>query len=842
VNAESYSRVVELCQAVWAVSPETQAKFLQDVCGDDCHLLQEVEAMLDADRRAGRFLCDAPIDLVSHALASPASRCSPGDMLGDYEIIARLGAGGMAEVFLAQDVKLDRKVALKFLPGELSADPGWLRRLQQEARVASRLNHPNILTVYGFGEAAGLHYIATELVEGDTLRRILDSGALAPSIAIEIATQVAAALQAAHGAGIVHCDVKPENIVRRSDGLIKLLDFGVAERAGENKYPAGVITGTPQYMSPEQASGRSTDARTDLFSLGLVLYEMLAGHPAFQGITVSGTLEQVLSRNPPPLKLKKSRCPRMLVRIIVGALEKDPDKRFQNAAEMHAALEAAGRRIRRRFTYSKNAAMAAVVIFGSAISVTYRYFHAPVTTNIQSIAVLPLEDLSHAESQAYFSDAVTDQLIADLSRAHGLRVISLSSAMQFKRSPQSPRQIAKELKVDALVGGSIARLGSRVRITAKLTRAKPEQTLWTDSYERNVDDLPALQIELARTIARQLQKDLSTRAQPERSRTSPISTEARDLYNMGQYNANKGTEEGYMKAIGFFERAIAQSPSFAAAYGRLSFAYVQLSCLAFHYLAPKEGMPKAKAAALKALELDDGLADAHNWLGYIKLTFDRDWKGAEHEIERALTLNPNSADAHLLNEWYLLARRRFDDAHREVERARELDPLSLRMLNEEQFVRIDARRYREAIDLGRQIIDTEPEFVPALYFNAMAYAEVADYPKAIAAARHAIRIQNVQSNVLLLAHVAARAGKYQWAERLIAESKAMSNNRYLCPFEVATAYVSLHRKKEVYEWLDKAAQDRVDCMIYLETEPWMDNLRGDTEYRALLRELNIPSS
>ena len=527
-------------------------------------------------------------------------------------------------------------------------------------------------------------------------------------------------------------------------------------------------------------------------------------------------------------------------RILTKLLEKDREKRFKTAGELRSELEVVQQNLKWVSRGRKIAAAAAVVLFMIAAFATYRQWRAPTVANIRSLAVLPLDILSNEQSQTYFSDGITEQLITDLSKLNGLRVISLSSVMQLTRPRKSFSEVAGELNVDAVVTGSIATHGKRVWISAQLTRTKPQQNLWAGTYERSVDDLTALHLELATTIAGQVGKSLRSDAQPLPVRTLPVSPDARDLYYMGKYNANKGTEESFVKAIGFFENAIAKSPSYAEAYCGLSFSYAQLSSLAYHYFSPSEGMPKAKAAALKALQLDDTLADAHIWLGFVKLFYDRDWSGAESEINKALALNPSSADAHVLREWYLLVFRRFDEARREVELAQQLDPLSLRMVIEHQWVRIGARQYRQAIDLGKRAIDTEPDFVPALYFNALSYSELGDFPKAISDAQKALRILNVPSNLLLLAHVVARAGNRQWAERLLKNQQTSHTRRYLCPYEVGTAFVSLHRKKEAYEWLEKAVHDRVDCMVYLQTEPWMDALRQDPEYRQLLGQLNLP--
>jgi serine/threonine protein kinase len=446
MRPEDYQRAVEVCLGAWELAPETRNAFLSAACEGDDSLRQQVEALLDADRRADSFLREPPYCLVSAALASIPSPCSPGERLGEYQILSRLGGGGMAEVFLAEDLLLDRKVALKVLPGELTAHFAWLQQLQEEARAASRLNHPNILTVFGFGNAAGVHYLATELVEGPTLRQMLDGGALPLSTAIDIAIQIASALEAAHEAGVVHRDIKPENLVRRLDGLVKVLDFGVAERVGQNDHPTKVITGTPQYMSPEQAAGHVTDARTDLFSLGLVLYEMLTGHPAFRGASVTGTMEQVLSRDPPPLGLSGSSCPRALACIVTNLLEKDREKRLQTARQLRVELEAVRKRLKRVWTRSRLAIAASVVLLLVAGLQTYHLIRTAPTVAIRSLAVLPLEDLSTDRDRAYVSEGITEQTIAALSRLKGLRVISLASVMRFSQSREPLNEIAREIK------------------------------------------------------------------------------------------------------------------------------------------------------------------------------------------------------------------------------------------------------------------------------------------------------------------------------------------------------------------------------------------------------------
>lgn len=464
----------------------------------------------------------------------------------------------------------------------------------------------------------------------------------------------------------------------------------------------------------------------------------------------------------------------------------------------------------------------------------------PVKGQIESLAVLPLDDLSHTPDESYFSDGMTAQLITDLSKIRTLRVISLYSAMQYKKSRKPIAQIARELNVQAVLVGSVFFVGNHLRIRAELIQAQPEQNLWVESFDRGPEDWLQLQAEVAKSIAGRIRSSLNPEERKELYKAAPVDSATQDLYFKGQYHANKGDEKNLLTAIDYFQKAIARSPRYAQPYCGLAFAYTQLGSAALHYLSPAEAMPKAKAAALKALEIDETLAEAHTWLGLVKLGFDWDWAGAEHELTRAIELNPSSADAHLLYEWYFLTLGRVPDALFQARIAHALDPLSLRILAETEFIHITARQYDEAIAIGSHAIDMEPAFAAAYAYNGLAFAQKGDFRNAFKELNTAVRLQDTPINRLFLAHVQALAGNRSRAKLQLKKVQAMCVGRYLCPYEVATAYVSLNENDEAFRWLHKALRDHVDCMVWLGLEPWMDKLRQDARYRALSAQIGLP--
>jgi TolB-like protein len=613
----------------------------------------------------------------------------------------------------------------------------------------------------------------------------------------------------------------------------------------------GMIIGTPRYMSPEQARGLEVDSRTDLFSLGAVLYEMLANRPAVGGDTPSDLLVALLSCNPMPLETACPGCPSALISITDRALQKDRETRYQDAQEMIADLKKVRQGIesgsilptktdlnRLRFTVvlAGFAILLAALAFAHLDGIRTSFLGLLVPAPVRSIAVLPIEDLSHNSPNAYFSDGMTEQLITDLSKISALRVISRFSVMQYKQSHKSLPEIARELNVDAILLGSIMMSDGDLRFNAQLVRAKPQQNLWAETYQRALQDILPLQAELASSIASQVRVAITPDERRQLSKVSRIDTEAQDLYFQGKFLLNKGNKDDLLKAAEDFKRAIVKSPSYVEAYCGLASVYAQMSSF---YLAPREAMPKVKAAALKALALDEGSSEAHSLLGFVKLYFDWDWPGAERELKRAIALNPSSADAHLLYEGYLLTLDRVKEALTEVALSHELDPLSLRILEEKQFANVIAREYDKAIVIGRQLNELQPTYALPHSNTGLAYAQKGDFRNAVAELETAVRLEDTPTNRGFLAHVRALAGDKAGAKRLIKELKGVYQANYMCPYEIATAYVSLNQKEEAYKWMEKGIRDRADCMVWLRSEPWMDGLRNDAQYQRLLKRIGL---
>ena len=601
-----------------------------------------------------------------------------GRTLSHYRITAAIGVGGMGEVYRATDTRLGREVALKVLPADMAASPERLERFRREAKALAALDHPGMVTVHSVEEADGVHFLTMQLVEGESLDRVIPEGGLPPERIMTMGTALADALAAAHGKGIVHRDLKPANVMLTKDGRVKVLDLGLAKVAGlgsgaqvdselstEMRTREGVVMGTVPYMSPEQVSGRPVDHRTDIFSLGVVLYEMASGRRPFAGGSTVELGSAILRDTPPALTTLRSGLPEELTRIVTRCLEKDPVARFQSMRDVHGALLAlsAGRSgLQPASGHAPGPRSHAFIAGGVAILLGVAgYLVArsgvmrPASRGreatsesrvIRSIAVLPLDNYSGDPSQEYFAEGMTDELTADLASISQLRVISRGSAMQFKGAHRPPTpEIARALDVDAVVEGSVLRAGDKVRITAQLIDARADRHLWAKSFERNSRDVLALQAELASTIAREIHVQLTPAEQSRLASAPSVNPEAYDAYLKGRYFFNRPSDENLQKAIARFEEAIALNPSFAPALSGLSDAYLWAGYNE-GFLTASEARPKARAAAETAIQLDDKSAEAHTSLAVFKLFYEYDWAGCESEFRRAFALNPNYAFAH----------------------------------------------------------------------------------------------------------------------------------------------------------------------------------------------------
>ncbi len=729
---------------------------------------------------------------------------SAGTRLGPYEILERLGAGGMGEVYRARDTRLGRDVAIKILPAEVSADAGRLKRFEKEARTASALNHPNIVTIYEIDEIDSVRFIAMERVQGKTLRELLHSGPLPTKRLLELATQITLGLAKAHEAGIVHRDLKPENIMVTEDGLLKILDFGLAKLtqtvsgSGEiSQLPTeegtspGMLVGTVGYMSPEQVRGLQADQRADIFAIGCVLYEMLCGRHPFSGATPADTMSAILSQDPHPIEGPAGDIPGTLRGIVHRCLEKRREDRFQSATELAQALERGAEAAHR---------------LGEQIG--SRATSGP----INSIAVLPLVSYSDAPEQQFFAGSMTDALITGLAKIGALRVVSRTSVMRYRGTETSIPEIARELNVDAVVEGSVERSGNRVRISAALIRAATDQHLWADAYERDMEDVLVLQYEVARSIAHEIQVKLTPQERAVLNRARRVDREAYDLYLKGRYLWVKRTPESVQKAIGYSSQAIAIDPTYAQAYSGLADCYMSLG-FSFDVgsLPPNEAIPKAKAAAAKALAIDDTLAEVHNPVAFMKLNYDWDFLGSEAEFKRALELTPSHANTH---HWYahlLIATGRPEESLAESNRALELDPLSPILSVHLGWLYYYLRRHELAMDILNKTLELEPNYGLAYWYIGLVKEQEGEFTEALDALRQADEL--LKDNLVVkadLAHALAVSGRKADAEVALQGLSGLSESRYVNPFEIGLIHIGLGQSDEALHWLNRAYEERSD--------------------------------
>ena len=794
-----------------------------------------------------------------------------GARLGPYQILGPLGAGGMGEVYRARDTRLGREVAIKVLPADFATDRARIERFEREARLVASLSHPNILALHDFGEADGVLYAVTELLEGETLRQKLSSETLHPRKVIEVGAAVADGLAAAHGKGIVHRDLKPENIFLTTDGRVKILDFGLA-RTAEILSPAaqtsapttpaptepGTVMGTVGYMAPEQVRGHSADARSDIFAFGCVLYEMASGKRAFVAATPAETMAAILRDTPEPVS--QARTVAGLDRVIGRCLEKNPDERFQSARDLAFALKemsgasaalrtGSGAVIegpRREFRRAPWLVVAVALAAAAGLLLLFiaRRSHGSLANSgrIESLAVLPLANLSADPQQEYFADGMTDELITDLSQIGALRVSSRTSAMRYKATKKSVPEIARELEVDAVVEGSVLRVGNRVRITAQLVRAATDKHLWASSYERDLRDVLALQGEVARAIAGEVGVRLTPEEHSRLTRTKTVDPGAYEAYLKGQYHLTRSTASDTQKSLEYFQEAVAKQPDYARAWAGIAVAYERLAGSAYTVLAPKEAFPKAKAAAMRAVTLDSSLSEPYAFLGWASFVFDRDWTTAESQFRRAIRLNPNDASAHQNYALLLVRMGRFDEAVREVKRRRELDPLSLGGSVDVGTVLHLARRDAEAIPWFRRVLEMDSSFPRAHWGLGLALLEQRKYDDAIAELRRAVDLSGGGGGVMLgsLGYACAVANRRTEALGIVERLKETSKHQYVPPAAVALVYSGLGDREKAIRCLEEADEVRDPWITSLKIEPMFDPLRSDPRFVDLLRRVGLP--
>jgi serine/threonine-protein kinase len=835
------------------------------------------------------------------------------EYIAHYRILRRLGKGGMGEVFLGEDTRQHgRKVALKVLPSDLTRSESRLRRFKQEARAILALNHPNILTVFEIGESDGSHYIATEYIDGETLRHCLWRGPLKINEALGIGLQVAMALEAAHAAGIVHRDIKPENIMLRQDKFVrdrfvKVLDFGLAKLTDRDPRSAdpdavtipitetnpGAIMGTSGYMSPEQALGEAIDERTDVFSLGVVLYEMVAGEPPFKGRTDSHTRVSIIDHEPVPLVEHVENIPRQFERIVSKALGKDRLKRYQTITDLKLDLEqlrdelhtseapeltrssippretdplatmpstsrTQTRTVTDPATVSSNApttsykqanrsrwlAVGAVGML-AVLAVVGIAFYSRSSRTINSVAILPFVNDSKDPNAEYLSDGLTESIINSLSQLPNLRVMSRNAAFRFKGSNLDPVEAGRNLDVGAVLTGRLVKLDDRLVIKTELIKVADGSQLWGAEYNSSLADIFSVQDEVSKKISQSLRLRLSGEDEEKLAKRYTKDAEAYQLYLKGRYFWNKRNEEGFRNGIDYFKRAEEKDPTFALAFSGLADSYALLCDIGV--VRPVDEMPKAKAAAEKAVDTDPTLAEAYTSRAFVRLAYDWDWLGAQSDFQQALKLNAKYPTAHQWYASYLMQMGKFSLAKAEIEEAHKLDPLSPIIGANTGLYSYYEHNYDDAISKYKLTLQSDPDFWVARHYLALAYVQKGMHDEAIAELRKLIKapangaipddvIERESEASASLGFAYGMAGKSREALAILGQLDALSKRRYVSPLYFAIVYTGLKDNDDkALEYLNKAFDSRHPGLVLIRIEPMFDGLRGDERFKTLIK-------